>query len=99
MRAINIDMVLSQIIFWGVFIKGLFILIKFIKSDKQTGGRIRRLIIELFIAIVWLFGCAGIYYMFYDLGFFRQNLAVWLRIICNLPLFIIMFKFDKYLDK
>lgn len=95
MRPPLIDMILSQIIMWCVFTKACLLANKFYKS---VDGRLRILCIQLFSSIAWLFGISAIYWLLWDTGYFTDVPLIWLRIIGNLPMFLIMFKFDSYIN-
>jgi hypothetical protein len=87
------EMIASQIMFWGITLFSCLIWWEFYKS---INGRMRVLVLRLFATKIWIYGLAGAYYLAWDFGYFRDMSGLWLRLICNLPMVIVMFEWYKY---
>lgn len=93
MRPPLIDMVLSQILFWGNTIFFFSISRLFYLSED---GRIRVLAIRLFGALTWLFLIAGIYYFLWDIKVIEGDYSIYVRLICNVPLIFIAIQWYRH---
>jgi len=87
-------MILSQIIFWGITIFSALIWWEFYTS---VDGRVRILSMRLFATKIWVYGIAGIYYLLWDFGYFREVSPLFLRVLCNAPMVIVMFEWYRYI--
>lgn len=58
---------------------------------KSRNGRLRILIIELFLAKIWVYGGAFILYLIVD------NMTAWMRLALNVPMFIVMLRLYGYI--
>lgn len=94
MRALTVEEIISQIIFWTIVVLSVNIAWLFYKSQD---GRLRVLVIELFLSKIWVYGLAATYYLCLDFGHFRDLNVIWVRIICNAPMFWIMLKLRNYI--
>lgn len=94
MIPIAIEMILSQLFFWGIVVLSAMIAHEFWKSKN---GVLRKLIIAYFISKVWAYGIAAVYYLMQDMGYFSGAQPIWIRLICNLPMFIVMLRLWKYI--
>lgn len=88
------EMIASQILFWSISIAAAFIAYEFYKS---VDGRLRKLIIELFCAKIFVYGGAGLYYLLQELGFYNDSQPIWMRVILNLPMAIVMVRLYKFI--
>jgi len=88
------EMLISQLIFWGIVIFSGMIAYEFYLSRD---GLLRILIIQLFLAKCWQFGVAGSYYLAWDLGYFQTFDQVLLRVVCNTPMVIVMWRLWLYI--
>lgn len=86
--------IISQFLFWAIVAFSGIIAYEFYKSKD---GRLRVLIIELFLAKMWCYGIAGTYYLLWDLHQVHSDNALWLRIVCNLPMFIVMLRLYRFI--
>jgi len=86
--------IISQLLFWSIVIFSGVIAYEFYRSKD---GRLRILIIELFLAKMWCYGVAGTYYLLWDLHHVSSDNALWLRIVCNLPMFIVMLRLYQFI--
>ena len=80
---------ISQIELIAIAILSAFIARDFYISKD---GRVRILMIRLFISKIWVYGGAALYYWLCP----DQNM-IWVRIILNLPMVIIMFQIWAYI--
>lgn len=92
--SLTLEMIGSQIMFWVITILAVLITWEFYRS---VDGRLRILMIQLFLSKVWIYGFAGTFYLFWDFGYFRSVDQLWVRLICNVPMFIIMIKLWLYI--
>lgn len=83
------EMIASQLIFWGIVITSIFIYLEF---KRSVDGKLRLLIMELFLAKIWCYGTAGLYYICWDFGYFHDWNSVLLRVIYNAPMFWVMLR-------
>ena len=80
---------ISQIELWTVAILAAVIAYEFYKS---VNGRLRILLIRLFVTKVWVYGGAAIYYLILpDIPF------IYIRIILVAPMFIVMLQLWGYI--
>lgn len=86
--------IVSQILFWTVAILAALIAYEFYKSHD---GLLRILIINLFIAKVWVYGGAAIFYLLVTFGYLKGVPIVMLRIVLTLPMFIIMIQLYRFI--
>lgn len=91
-----IEMIFSQVIFWTIVIMSLLITYEFYLSRN---GRLRVLIIELFLAKVWCYGIAGFYYLLWDLGYLHDLSTIWLRIVSNAPMMWVMVRLYLFIRR
>lgn len=89
------DEIISQLLFWGIAVFSLLIAIKFYQSKD---GRLRVLIIELFLAKIWVYGGAAVYYLLQDVGFIPHWSPVFIRLALNLPMFFVMFRLYVFIS-
>lgn len=94
MNSLTIEMLCSQIMFWTIAIISWLIAWEFYKSKD---GRLRVLMIEFFISKVWVYSFAGLFFLLWDFGYFRDVDQIWVRLGCNVPMFIIMLKLLSYI--
>lgn len=73
-----------QIFLWTITIISAIIAYHFYKSKD---GRLRILVIELFLAKIFVYGGAALYYLF---G--QNKYPELIRMLLNLPMFIVMLK-------
>lgn len=90
----KIDEIISQIIFLGIAIFSLFIAYKFYESKN---GRLRILLIELFIAKFWVYGGAATYYLLQNYGYIPHWPPVYIRYALNLPMLYVMFRLWNFI--
>jgi|GEM_PF-2568761 len=95
MTPVHIEMLISQIMFWGIFIFSLCIWYEFYRATDK--GKLRSLIMELFLTKAWVYGFAGAYYLIWDLGYFQNSSALWVRIICNVPMVFVMWRLYRFI--
>lgn len=86
-------MIASQILFWSIAIASIFIAYEFYRSQD---GKLRKLIIELFLAKTFVYGGAGLYYLFFDFGLIGAE-PVWIRIILNAPMCAVMVRLYRFI--
>lgn len=86
-------MYISQLVFWSIVIGCLIASYYFYKSKD---GRLRVLIIGLFLSVGWAHGVAGAYYLAYDLKLVG-DWTVGIRILCNAPLALMIIRFVDYI--
>lgn len=91
---LHLEMILSELLFLGIVIFSLFIWYEFYISRD---GKLRILIMELFLAKCWVYGLAGVYYLLVDFGYFDGLSTLWLRIACNLPMCIVMVRLYRWI--
>lgn len=87
MNTVIMEMILSQLIFWGVVVFAFLIYLQFKRSKD---GKLRLLIMELFLAKMWCYGVAGLYYLLWDANYLHDWNLIVLRIVCNIPMLIAM---------
>lgn len=75
--------------FWGIVVFSYFIYLEFKRSKD---GRLRILIMELFLAKIFVYGVAGAYYLAWDILAFPDNYSLLLRLVINAPMVIVMWK-------
>lgn len=88
--------ILSQLLFWIIVAMSLFICYEFYLSKD---GKLRLLIIELFLAKVWCYGVAALFYLFFDFGYFHSWPTIGLRIVCNGPMMIVMVRLYLFIRR
>ncbi len=85
----TIEMIASQVLFWGITIFSIMIWYEF---HRSVDGRMRILVLRLFASKIWVYGLAGAFYLCYDFGYFRDFPQIYLRLACNLPMVVIMYQ-------
>lgn len=88
------EKIASQIMFWTIVVLAWLIFYEF---KRSVDGKLRILIMELFLAKVWAYGLAGLYFLFWDFGYFQTTSVLWLRLIVNLPMFWVMIKLYRFI--
>lgn len=86
--------ILSQVILWTIVIMSILIAHEFYKSKD---GKLRILIISLFICKIWVYGGFATYNLLIDFGYINSIPAVYIRLILNFPMFIVMLKLWGYI--
>ena len=89
----NLSEQILQVVLCTIAILSALIAYEFYKSKD---GRLRLLIIELFITKVWVYGGADAYYMLTDLGHVHWNDSI-VKVALNTPMFIVMLKLWKFI--
>jgi hypothetical protein len=82
------DEIILQVFLWVITVTSAFIAYEFYKSKD---GRLRILIIELFIAKVWVYGGSALYYLF------MPETTILVKIGLNLPMLIVMLRLYHYI--
>lgn len=96
MNTVIMEMILSQLIFWGVVVFSFLIYLQF---KRFKDGKLRLLIMELFLAKMWCYGVTGLYYLFWDANYFHDWNLIVLRIFCNIPMLITMARLYFYIKR
>lgn len=94
MNTMTPEMILSQILFWSITVASGFIAYEFYISQN---GKLRKLIIELFCAKMFVYGGAGLYYLLQDLGMFHDAQPIWMRVVLNFPMAIVMVRLYRFI--
>jgi len=88
-----IEMLISQVLFWGnTIFFGSIARLFYLSVD----GKIRILAINLFSALTWLFGVAGIYYLLWDIKVIENDYSIYIRLICNAPLILVAVQWYRH---
>lgn len=85
----NLDLILIEIILWTIAILAGMIAYEFYKSKD---GKLRILIISLFVCKVYLYGGAAIWFLFTNVN----HTGLIRSLILNFPMFCIMLRLYKY---
>jgi len=93
----TVEMIISQLLFWWIVTRSVFILIEFKKARGDE--KLRLLMLELFGSKIWCYGLAAIFYLFWDFNFLQTWDTVLLRILCNLPMMLVMERLYLYVKK
>lgn len=94
MRPPLIDMILSQIMFWGITLYAAIICYRFYQT---VDGKLRVLMIELFISKIWAYAIAGLFFLLWDMGYLDNFPQIYMRLVCNLPMLIVMYRLERYI--
>lgn len=86
--------VLSQLFLLIIVIMSALVAFEFYKSKD---GRLRILIIALFVTKIWVYGGAMIYYGMIDAGLWSKVNPLTLRLVLNAPMCIVMVKLWQYI--
>ena len=86
----NIDLILIEIVLWTIAIMSGLIAYEFYKSRD---GRLRVLIISLFLCKVYLYGGSAVWFLFSSAG----NWTLVRALLFNVPMFIIMLRLWGYI--
>lgn len=78
-----------QIFLWTIVVLSALIAYEFYRSKD---GRLRLLIIELFLTKMWVYGGGAIYYLLMDYGYMTSIEPGFVRIALNLPMLFVMLK-------
>lgn len=84
--------ILSQILLWSISLLSAFIAWEFYTSKN---GRLRILMIRLFVSKTWVYGSAAIWFMFFDAQY--SNLFPYVRVLITLPMAITMFQIYTFI--
>lgn len=90
----NFNEALSELFFCVVAVLAAMIAWEFFKTRD---GKLRVIIIALFITKVWVYGGAMIYYLLLDFGYINKIEAVYIRLILNFPMVIVMLRLWKFI--
>jgi len=90
----KLDELIAQLFLITISICAGIIAYQFYRSKD---GRLRILIIELFISKVWVYGGAAIYYLLLHYKIDVGVSASVVRIILNLPMFVVMLRLYSYI--
>jgi len=90
---IKYELLFSELLFISITLFSMLIAYEFWKSKD---GRLRVLIIELFIAKVWVYGGGGIYYYLRAIGYLPY-LSLWWILALNAPMCWVMFRLYKFI--
>lgn len=90
-----IEMVISQLVFWGVCLYAGIVLVKFFRAKPAP---IKSVMIRILAAIFWLYLIAGFHYLLYDVNIWG-DWNIWERIISNAPMLIALYGFNRYIDR
>jgi len=94
MTSEHLEMLASQIMFWGITVFSCMIWWEFYKSRD---GRMRVLVLYLFGSKTFIYGGAGLFFLLYDFGYFRDFPQLYLRLILNAPMIVIMVEWYRYI--
>lgn len=89
------ELLVSEIFFAAIVLFSTLIAYEFYKSKD---GRLRVLIIELFIAKIWVYGGGGLYYYLRYTGYLPY-LSLWWILILNAPMVWVMFRLYSFIRK
>lgn len=87
----NIDLILTEIVLWTITILSALIAHAFYISKD---GKLRVIIISLFIAKIWVYGGSALYFLI----FATPDRITLIRVIgLNAPMFMVMLRLWKYI--
>lgn len=88
------DLILIETILWVIAISSAFIAWEFYRSNGRFAN-LKRLMIRLFIAKVWLYGGSAVYFLFQT----PANSVLFRIILFNMPMFLVMVPLWMYVRK
>lgn len=90
----NFNEVLSQLFYAIILCLSIAVAWEFYKSKD---GKLRVIIISLFLAKVWVYGGAMVYHALIDFGIIQKVDRIFIQLILNFPMVIIMLRLWKYI--
>lgn len=90
----KIEELIAQVFLWTIAFLAAIIAHEFYRSKD---GRLRILIIELFISKIWVYGGAAIYFLWLQRNPAFPLSASLVRVILNFPMFVVMLRLYKYI--
>lgn len=85
---------LSQLFYAVIILLAVLIAWEFYKSKD---GKLRIIIIALFIAKVWVYGGAMIYHFLLDFGYIKHVDRIFVQLVLNFPMVAIMLRLWKFI--
>lgn len=87
----------SELIFFVIATVSALIIISFYKAKGD--GKLKSMIIELFLAKVWVYGGLGTYYLIIKRDGFNALSPAWMLLILNFPMMIVMVRFWNFVRR